>query len=73
MTHRRTLLQRERIAAGRCPRCGEVQDRDGRICTRCNDEVNALGRQRYRPGKPSEAWTIALMAAGHAVGLRGWL
>lgn len=72
MIDRRTQRQQTLIAAGRCPRCGGYQDRTGSKCARCNDTINARHRQRYRPGRQSEQWTLALLAVGHAVALRGW-
>ena len=71
MTDRRTTLQIARKRSGRCIRCGDPLDRVGARCHRCTEIVNAHNRQRYRPGKPAELWTMAYLARFTALELRG--
>lgn len=70
---KRTQQQLDRVAAGRCARCGRTQDRVGRTCQRCVDETNARNRQRYRPGQQAAEWTMAMLARGTALEQRGVL
>lgn len=72
MIDRRTQVQQVRLDHGLCRRCGGVRDRSGTECRRCRDRINARDRQRYAPGRESVRWTASLVAASHALAMRGW-
>ncbi len=73
MIDRRSQLHADRIAQGLCPRCGEIPDRIGRVCTRCNALMQSVSRQRYRPGQPAAQWTSQWLQHQAALRRRGWV
>lgn len=70
---KRTELQLARVANGQCRRCGRKNDREEKTCSSCVTTVNARNRQRYRPGMHAAEWTMAMLARGAALEMRGVL